>query len=294
MQLVQTERVELQPETGLVGAASWAIWKLVGPAAGEVAEAMRRWTETRTRNIGRVLEMAAEEAGDELDRPGQVHPRVAHHLLEEGSYCDDEVMQRYLAGMLRAARTEDGRDDRAAYYVNVLASLTANQVRLHHAVYAALAQHDRRPAHDLRDAALVHRVSVRAPVAAGASLLTHDDNTEPVDALAEAALGLSREGLIGPDVSLDSKRGLRYDQARERHFAVVPSGVGALLYLWGRGHRTARADDLGRIELRRLDPPGPTLAEAEVGPWFPGPTDERQLVDRMQEELVMRERLSGT
>src|SRR5688572_17872133 len=103
--------MEVPPETGLIGVASWAIYKLVGPAAEEVADAARRWTANRTRNIGRVLEIAAEEAGDELDRPAQVHPRVAHRLLDEGSYCEDEVMQRYLAGMLRASRTETGEDD---------------------------------------------------------------------------------------------------------------------------------------------------------------------------------------
>jgi hypothetical protein len=93
--------------------------------------------------------------------------------------------------------------------VNVLASLTANQVRLHHAIYSALAEHERPPAHNLADAERAHQVSVRAPVSAAAALLSYDDETKPADSLGEALLGLRREGLLGEHVSLRSTRGLR-------------------------------------------------------------------------------------
>jgi hypothetical protein len=289
-----TQPMELPPETGLIGMASWAVWKLIGPAAGEVAEASRRWTANRTRNIGRVLEMAAEEAGKELDRPGSVHPRVAHRLLEEGSYCDDEVMQRYLAGMLRASRTPEGQDDRAAYYVNVVASLTANQVRLHHAVYTVLADYERPANHDLANPDRAYAVSVRAPVLSAASLLGFSEDTEPRDAVEEALLGLRRQGLLG-QISMDSTRGLKSSELPpgEPLFAAAPSPDGALLYLWGRGQRTAKADALGRTPLRRLDPPGPTLTDAGVGMWFPPPVDQENLLERVHRDQVMRQRLSG-
>jgi hypothetical protein len=73
----------------------------------------------------------------------------------------------------------------------------------------------------------------------------------------------------------------------------MPSPIGALLYLWGRGHRTAKADTLGRIPLRRLDPPGPVLADAEVGEWFPGPYDDERLLAEWQRDQTTREWLSS-
>lgn len=288
--LRHTEVVEVPPETGLVGAASWAVWKLVGPAFEELAEAMRRWTAKRTENIGRVLEMAAEGAGDELERPGEVHPRVVHRLVEEGSWCDDAVAQKYLAGMLRAARTEDGQDDRAAYYMNVVTALTASQVRLHHAVYSALAEHPRSVSQDLSEAAVAQRLSIRARISAADGVVAHGEDVQTVDALGEAAFGLRREGLLGSDLSLDSTYRLNQSDAREQWFAVTPTAMGALLYMWGRGRPTARADDLGRVPLRQLDPPGPVLTDFEVGPWFPGPPETEQLVDRIQEGMVRRMR----
>lgn len=261
---------EVPPETGLVAAASWALWKILGPAAEEFADAARRWAAYRTRNIGRVLEMAAEEAGADLEQSGEVHPRVAHRLIEEGSYCDDDVMQRYLAGMLRASRTPDGTDDRAAYYVNLVASLPANHVRLHHAIYSAVAEHPRPTALLIGDLSQYEELTVKASVESAASILSVRAGEDPEDVVTDTVHGLIREGLL---------YGRRYvvggvDEFRrvgasvsEPSMFVRPNAVGALLYLWGRGVATSDAERLGRVQLRALDPPGPVLAGVRVEPW---------------------------
>ena len=123
--------VEIPPESGLAAAGSLALWKVLGPSAGEMGEALRRWTEYRLKNVGRISEKAAKKAGANLESPGGVHPGVAHRILEEGSWVDDELMQEYLAGMLVASRSESESDDQGAYLSSIVTRMTANQVKVH-------------------------------------------------------------------------------------------------------------------------------------------------------------------
>ena len=100
----------------VLGAAERAgiVQNLLGPISKSIEE---NWGERyRQRNLARPVRKGARRAGSQLSEPGGVHPRVAHRILEEGSYVEDEVMLEYLAGILAAARTPDGRDDRGAYY----------------------------------------------------------------------------------------------------------------------------------------------------------------------------------
>jgi hypothetical protein len=111
--------------------------KVLGPSAEQLGEILNeRLTEFRARNIGRVIE-AAERKGD---RDGTVPPRVAHRLLEDGSYCDDELMAEYLGGVLAGSRTPDGRDDRAVTWSALVTSMSALEVRAHFLIYRAIAR----------------------------------------------------------------------------------------------------------------------------------------------------------
>src|SRR5215471_14031340 len=114
-------------------AATGLFIRMLGPAADEIGEALRRFTEFRLRNVGRVITKAADKAGG-TDH-GIVNPRVAQVLLEEGSYCDDELIAEYLGGALAASRTPNGRDDRAVTWSGLVTSLSSLQVRAHFLVY---------------------------------------------------------------------------------------------------------------------------------------------------------------
>ncbi len=264
---------------------------VVGPTAKVFGATISDYVEFRLSNWFGIAKAAEEALGD--DPPdGQVHPRVVHRVLEEATYLDDPVMQRYAGGLLAAARTPEGKDDRAAYYVNLLSSMTANQVRLHHAVYSAIAAHPRQEDHDLADASQAHTAAVRTPVSDAATLLEFDEDVPPLDAVGEAVFTLSREGLLGPQATLNLLSQLGSSVGTEsQRLAVMPSAVGALLFLWGRGVRTSRADDLGRRPLRKLNPPGPTFTHAEVGRWFDGPVTVSGVKREIEEDRRKQERL---
>ena len=98
--------------------------KMLGPSADEIGEALRRWTSYRVRNVKRIAAVADRRA---QGREGVVPPRLAHTVLEEGSYCDDELMAEYLGGVLAGGRTPSGRDDRAVTWSKLITSMSTLQ-----------------------------------------------------------------------------------------------------------------------------------------------------------------------
>ena len=110
------------------------LMRVFGPAADEIGKALARWTSYRVGNVKRITEKADAKSRI-LGRHGMVNPRVAHTLLEAGSFCDDELMAEYLGGVLAGCRTPDGRDDRAVVWSGLITRLSSFQVRAHFLLY---------------------------------------------------------------------------------------------------------------------------------------------------------------
>ena len=132
----------MDPGTGLtilgsaIGGAK-LVEKLLGPTADYVGSGLRSWAEKRVKNVGRIFEKAAEKLGDKINKPGSVPPRVLKEILDEGSYCDDELTAEYFGGVLASSRGGTSRDDRAASYLKLTSELSAYQIRFHYVSYMA-------------------------------------------------------------------------------------------------------------------------------------------------------------
>src|SRR5215469_17111740 len=82
--------------------ASSLLVRVLGTSADAVDEALRRFTAYQLRNVERILQRADAKSRS-AEESSSVSLRVAHVLLEDGSYCDDELMADYLGGLLLAA-----------------------------------------------------------------------------------------------------------------------------------------------------------------------------------------------
>jgi hypothetical protein len=100
--------------------------RALGPAADEIGIWLGRLTHFRLNNIQRIA-MAAEKRGGE----GVIHPRVVHQVLEDGSFCDSELLAEYFGGILASSRTPDGRSDIGVSWSSVVASMSSVQIRGH-------------------------------------------------------------------------------------------------------------------------------------------------------------------
>jgi len=130
----------MEPETGLTilgGAIGGAkvVEKILGPTAEYLGYGLRDWTEKRVENVQRIFEKAHSKLGNAVDAPGSVPPRVLKEVLDEGSFCDNEIAAEYFGGVLASSRTAIGRDDRAASYLKVISELFSYQLRYHYICY---------------------------------------------------------------------------------------------------------------------------------------------------------------
>jgi len=132
----------MDPGTGLtilgsaIGGAK-LVEKLLGPTADYVGGGLKNWAEKRVKNVSRIFEKATEKLGEKINEPGSVPPRVLKEILNEGSYCDDELTAEYFGGVLASSRSGTSRDDRAASYLKLTSELSAYQIRFHYISYTA-------------------------------------------------------------------------------------------------------------------------------------------------------------
>jgi hypothetical protein len=139
-----TYAFRMEPDTALTvlgaGVGIPVLNKLLGPAADRIGAGGWTLADTSVECVKRVFEKATRRAGPRLDDGGGVPPKVLKEVMEEAAVAEDELTQDYLAGVLASARSENGRDDRAAAHARLVGDLSAYAPRTHYLMYAS-AQH---------------------------------------------------------------------------------------------------------------------------------------------------------
>jgi hypothetical protein len=238
-----------------------AVGRVVGPAADEVDEALRVYTAFRLRNVYRIVERA-EAKQRATGREGDVPPRVAHRVVDDGSYCDDELMVEYLGGLLAGSRSPGGRDDRAATYCSLITSLSTIQIRGHYVLYrewAALLPG--RGSTEMGKAEVREKAMLCAPTDAFVRLVDPEGNLG-VEAAVHALAGLQRTGLIEDNWGVEARENSTV--VRNAPFPHLvraqPSIVGMELYGWAQGLPGLLASEfIAQAEPFDTNPPVPRL-----------------------------------
>lgn len=228
--------------TGFTASSAWVGRKLLGPLFDEIAQDLRqRYADRRAQNTQRILESGARRLGTKLEEPGTLPPRLLGLLLDEGSWCDDEVMAEYWGGIIAASRTVDGRDDRGITWAKAISRLSRFQIRAHYLLYLEMRQAaiEAEPFDVGSVATCQQLLSVYVPKSSFAFALEVDE-TEIHAVLAHTVLGLAKEGLIdntyyayGPGSDIQST-GLI--DVPEDGLLVAPSFAGMELYFWAHGY----------------------------------------------------------
>jgi hypothetical protein len=211
--------------------------KLFGPAAGEVGEALRRWTEYRLRNVGRIAENAESKLADP-DEPGAVNPRVAMYVLEQGCWSDDEIVTDYLGGVLAASKVADGTDDAGTTWAALIARLPKAHLRTHYILYRTL-----------RDALMGQEINLGSeddaksrakmylPFEVWANAMDLEGLRQDAwNLFDETIWSLHSENLIGNEIKFGGGSHLSIPNA-EPGLIWYPSVHGVRLFLWAHGRR---------------------------------------------------------
>jgi hypothetical protein len=224
----------------------------------------------------------------ETGRGGIVNPRVARSLLEEGSYCDDELMAEYLGGLLAAGRSPTGRDDRAVSWTALVASMSAIQLRLHFILYREWAY----AIHGMEDETITGSQNVATIYMDANQVIAalREDHPEigNMSVALHALAGLARLDLIGNQMW--NVGGVRL--IRQRHpvpdlpftaaIEAVPTHAGMELYGWACGrpgysfHEFMTLDEVIEfdVDLPRPTAVLPYLKPGEGGAGLAPPTGD--------------------
>ena len=253
LEILGVDVVDLGLPVGIVAAAALGLKWVAGPSLQAVGKAFGEWTDIRTRNL---LRLGARLNSRSDESPGTVPPRLLYRVLEDGSWLDDDVAQEYLAGILVGARSPGDED--GVFLANLISTLTSTQLRVHFAMYAALAAGA--PTFDIgiRSQATDH--GVWAPIDAFRDFVA-GDKSGIEERLVFAALALEHAGLIdviavgGPEMFAQDEF---FDREPPRaSFVAIGTVMGAALYT--RAHS-------GRKQAQHaVDPIGPLLESSWVG-----------------------------
>ena len=105
-------------------------------AGGAGAEVGRRAMEKILTSLKRKLKSKNEKV--ENLKLENINHRTLNRVMQDGLFSDDELCIEYFSGILASAISEDGKDDSAMPYLNIVNSLSAKQLRLHFLIYQAI------------------------------------------------------------------------------------------------------------------------------------------------------------
>lgn len=117
------------------GTALAAANKLLGKTADTISEDLAKLYAS-----GRDKIVSAASRKTDVTKDGLVNLRVARDVFWNGSFTDESICAEYFGGILAAARTEDGKDDRGVFYLDIMKSLSARQLHLHYVIYHSFNQ----------------------------------------------------------------------------------------------------------------------------------------------------------
>lgn len=222
------------------------VYKLLGPTAEYLGDELKTFTQKRIENRDKIFSNAVEKAGDKLDRPGQVPPKVLKTIVNEGSYADDAVAVEYFGGVLASSRTEVGRDDRGARMAKIIDNLSAYQIRSHYLIYSTISELFSNSGYsfslpeDRKKIALF--ISFENYVKAMDFTQQELGNLQMLDHILS---GLYSDGLI-EDAQWGNQERLKkiVNGIPSGGIMCRPSALGAELLLWAFGHGDKRLDFL--------------------------------------------------
>jgi hypothetical protein len=112
----------------------WMLQKTLGPTLDEIGKDIASLYGKGVKKINE----AAQRKIENIDDGARANLRVARDVFFNGSFSENDISAEYFGGILAASRTNDGKDDGAIFYLDIVKSLSSSQLKLHYLVYRHL------------------------------------------------------------------------------------------------------------------------------------------------------------
>lgn len=114
--------------------ASWFGNKLLGKTIEVIGNDLSKLYEI---GKNKIVEKALKKTKD-IDKEGLTNLRVTRDIFWSGAFSDEEICAEYFGGVLASSRTEDGKDDSGVFFLDIIKSLSAEQLKMHYMIYRTL------------------------------------------------------------------------------------------------------------------------------------------------------------
>jgi len=230
--------MDIPPETALIVAIGGPLtYKLLGRTADYIGGEVKNVTETGINNMKKIFTIAVNKLGDMIEKPGDVPPRVIKGILQEGWFCDDELMAEYFGGVLASSRSDISRDDRGSAMISLVSRLTTYQIRSHYIFYLLFKKlfDGESLIPTIADDCEKMRIFISWNAYCQAMDFSKGENADVI--ISHVVWGLTKEQLIGGYFATGDVEVLKkaWSKADEAGIILYPSALGVELFLWAYG-----------------------------------------------------------
>ncbi|MEH6406955.1 MAG: hypothetical protein V7767_06730, partial [Leeuwenhoekiella sp.] len=180
----------------------------------------------------------------------EIPPKILREVINEGSFCEDEVTLNYYAGILGSSLSEDGKDDRGIFYTNIINSLSSYQLRFHYLVSINFISFHKQ----LKDLSTEYNIPYHRKLSGIVSrkyIFDKMNFNENEKLLEHCISGLKKEGLYHTSFQ-DKDSYLKNSKVNDDLETTMLSRLGIQLYLWCSGNKDIEASDI--LETKSNNP----------------------------------------
>jgi hypothetical protein len=216
--------------------------KILGPTCDYIGIGAKQFVEKRANNIKKIFNKAYKKLNKDIE--GSVSPKILKVILDEGSFCEDELSAEYFGGILASSKSTVSRDDRGIVLISLISRMSTYQMRTHYILYHYCKNKNNGiPYHFGTER---QHFWVFIPFNAFLPLMEFDDK-ENVDIIIEHSLaGLVNNGLLDNRTSWGKEiieKQIPDLKLHEPGIFFVPTFLGLELFLWGYGRSDLKVED---------------------------------------------------
>ena len=228
--------------------------KILGPSADYIGGEIKSLVEKCNKNLNNIFSNAHRKIGNRINDNGQVSPRVLKHIIDDGKFCENEILTEYYGGILASARTSIDRDDRAIPMLDLIKSMSVYQLRLHYLFYYSVFNLFKDNPINLGIEPDIH-ILISLKDYDNAMDFSSDENKNSI--LLHSIMGLRRLGLIGNycAVGSDSDNTECLFPLPKNGMIMIPTVLGAEMFLYALGFQNVSGVDLVNGKIKNLPDP---------------------------------------